>query len=122
MTCTLTPLLFSLYFANSQKIGVVRIVPLLPSEGGTQGLHHDVLVVVHLRLLVAAHLGDEPRQLAVRGRINMQHKEMMRSCQHLMLAMYMLVHGEDLEKTTPIALRHALTQGEIKCSGPRHSK
>ena len=37
MTCTLTPLLSSPYFADSQEIGVVRIVPLLPREGGIQG-------------------------------------------------------------------------------------
>jgi hypothetical protein len=123
MTCTLTSLLSSLYFADSQMmIGVVRTVALLPSEGGSQGLHHDVLVVVPLRLLVAAHLEAAPRPLPIRGKISKLHKEMMRHCQTSMLAMYILVHGKGFEKPIPIALRHPLTSGEIDFSGPRHNK
>jgi hypothetical protein len=109
-------------------IGVVRTVALMPREEGIRGLQHDVLAVVclpvHLRLLaLAAHL-EEPGQLPTRKEINRQHKKMilLRHCHRLMLAMYMLVHGEDLERTTPIALRHPLTQGEINFSGPRHNK
>lgn len=108
-------------FSHSQIVGVEKNVAVLPREEGLQGLHFDALAVVPLRLLVAAQLGDAPRQLAVRGRINRQHKKMMRSCQPLMLAMYMLVHGDGLEKITPTALRHPLPSGE-SCSGPRHSK
>jgi hypothetical protein len=125
MTCRLTPLLSSPYFAESQEIGVVRIVPLLPREGGIQGLHHDVLAVVclpvHLRLLMAPPL-EEPSQFPTEREINMQHKKMMRSCQHIMLAMYKLVHGEELETPTLIALRNPHTQGEITFSGLIHSR
>jgi hypothetical protein len=103
-------------------IGVVRTVALLPSEGGSQGLHHDVLVVVLLRLLVAAHLEAAPRPPPIRGKINKLHKEMMSHCQTLMLAMYILVHGKDFVRPIPIALRHPLTPGETDFSGPRHSK
>jgi hypothetical protein len=123
MTCTLTSLLSSLYFADSQMlIGVMRTVALLPSEGGTQGFHHGALLVVLLRLLVAAHLEAAPRTLPRRGKISTLYKEMMRNCQTSMLAMSILVHGKGFEKPITIALRLPLTPGATSSSGPRVSR
>ena len=123
MTCTLTSLLSSPYFADSQVMnGLMRTLALLPREGGAPGFHPGALLVVLLRPRVAAQLGAESRDLPIRGKISMQHRMVMRYCQISMLVMYILGHGEDSESPTPIALRNPLTQGEISFSGPRHSK
>jgi hypothetical protein len=123
MTCTLTSLLSSPYYADSQVMnGLKRTLVMLPREGGALGFHHGAPLVVLLRLRVAAQLEAESRNLPIRGKIKRQHRMVMRYCQISMLVMYILGHGEDSESPTPIALRNPLTQGEINSSGPTHSK
>jgi hypothetical protein len=95
---------------------------MLPREGGAPGFHPGALLVVLLRLGVAAQLEAESRNLPIRGKIKRQHRMVMRYCQISMLAVCILGHGEDSESPTPIALRNPLTQGEINFSGPTHSK
>jgi hypothetical protein len=68
-------------FSQSQIVGVVKTVALLPSEEGPRCLHHAVLVAAcllkHLRLLtLPAQLGEEAR--VVRGRTSMSPKRVMR--------------------------------------------
>jgi hypothetical protein len=123
MTCTLTSLLSSPYFADSQVMnGLMRTLALLPREGGAPGFHPGALLVVLLRPRVAAQLGAESRDLPIRGKINRRHRMVMRSSQISMLVVCILGHGEDSESPTPIALRNPLTQGEITFSGLRHSR
>jgi hypothetical protein len=108
-------------------IGVVRTVALVPREEGLRNLQVAALAAAyplkHLRLLpLAAPLREEPRQLPLRGKTNRQPRRMtlLSNFQHLMLAQYMLGHGEDFEMTTHIALWNALTLVGISFSGPRH--
>jgi hypothetical protein len=123
MTCTLTPLLSSPYYADSQVMnGLRRTLAMLPREGGAPGFHPGALLVVLLRLGVAAQLEAESRNLPIRGKIKRQHRMVMRFSQISMLVVCILGHGEDSESPTPIALRNPLTQGEINFSGPTHSK
>jgi hypothetical protein len=73
-------------FSHSQIVGVVKDVALLPREEGLRWIHPAVLVAAcllkHLRLMtLAAQLGEEPRQLVVRGRTSTQLKRMMKLCQ-----------------------------------------
>jgi hypothetical protein len=114
-------------FADSQVVRVVMIVVLLPREEGLQGLRDAALALAfplkQLRAVFeASQLGEDASPCPTGRRIN-RHPKMMillRDCQRLMLAPYILVLGEDSERRTPIVLTYLLTLKGISFSGPRH--
>jgi hypothetical protein len=96
------------------------IVVPLPREEGMRGLRGAALALAYppkqLRAVFqVAQLGEDVSQWPIGRKINKHHKMMtlLRDCQRLMLAQYILVLGEDFERRTPIDLRNPLTLMEI---------